>query len=77
MLFSVARSAVLALSVVATAVFASPVKTRSPYAIKDAFKVPPRWRKIGPAPKDHIINLQIGLKQSRWDDLERILYEGD
>jgi len=30
---------------------------------------------IGAAPKDHIINLRIALKQSRFDELERHLYE--
>ncbi|KAA6413001.1 MAG: tripeptidyl peptidase [Lasallia pustulata] len=33
------------------------------------------WTRVGPAPADHRINLQIGLKQSQFDELERHLYE--
>ena len=71
-------SAVL-LAVVAatTTVLASPLHSRfSPYAIKDSHKVPPRWSNIGSAPPDHVIKLHIGLKQSRFGELERQLHEG-
>lgn len=38
--------------------------------------VPPRgWQKVSAAPADHIIHLRIGLPQSRFDELERHLYE--
>ena len=58
----------------AIAVTASPV--RSTYAVKDRHYVPSRWSKVQRAPADHLINLQIGLKQSQFDELERHLYEG-
>ncbi|KAF2101176.1 subtilisin-like protein [Rhizodiscina lignyota] len=50
-------------------------EARSTYALKEAHNVPRQWTRVGPAPKDHIINLQIGLKQSQFEDLERHLYE--
>jgi tripeptidyl-peptidase-1 len=49
---------------------------RSPYAVKETHPVPKRWLEIGPAPGEHKIILQIGLKQSRFDELEQHLYEG-
>ena len=54
----------------------SPVNPRSSYTIKESFNVPPKWSRVGRAPSDHILNLQIGLKQSRFDDLEHDLYAG-
>jgi tripeptidyl-peptidase I len=54
----------------------SPVRGWSPYVVKDVHNPPSRWRKIGPAPGDHVLNLQIGLKQDRFHELERKLYEG-
>lgn len=54
---------------------ASPVR-RSDYAVKETHPVPQKWSKVGPAPADHVIKLQIGLKQSQFDELERHLYEG-
>lgn len=36
---------------------------------------PPGWKIHSPAPSDHTINLRIGLKQSRIDDLISHLYE--
>lgn len=60
----------------ATAAFASPLQTRSEYCVKEHHNVPPKWRRIGDAPSRHVINLQIGLKQSRFDELEKHLYLG-
>lgn len=48
----------------------------SGYGTKDEHYVPRAWRRIGPAPGDHMIRLQIGLKQSGFSELERHLYEG-
>jgi len=61
-----------------SAVLASPitVKARSPYAVKETHGVPNRWRNVGPPNQSHIINLQIGLKQGNFEELERHLYEG-
>ncbi|KAI4253479.1 MAG: hypothetical protein L6R42_007567 [Xanthoria sp. 1 TBL-2021] len=36
-----------------------------------------RWTRIRPAPADHVVKLQIALKQSQFDELERHLYEGE
>jgi tripeptidyl-peptidase I len=55
---------------------ASPLRIRSPYAVKETHPVPRQWSKVAPAPENHIIQLQIGLKQSQFDELERHLYEG-
>ena len=76
MLMHVFRSVSLALFVLTTSVLSSPVRIRSPYAVKDKHHVPNRWSNIGPAPADTLINLHIGLRQSQFDELERHLYEG-
>ncbi|KAA6407668.1 MAG: tripeptidyl peptidase [Lasallia pustulata] len=52
-----------------------PVPARTPYAVKDSHVVPRKWTRVGPAAADHRINLQIGLKQSQFDELERHLCE--
>ena len=62
--------------VLAGVAVASPLKGRSTYTLKEAHSAPRKWTRIGPAPESHIINLQIGLKQSRFDELERHLFEG-
>ncbi|KAI0199767.1 tripeptidyl-peptidase 1 precursor [Astrocystis sublimbata] len=58
----------------AQTVFASPV-ARSGYSVKDSHDVPRDWVKSARAPGDHVMNLQIGLKQSNFDELEKQLYE--
>lgn len=47
------------------------------YAIKETHTVPPSFTCIGDAPKDHRMHLSVGLKQSRFDELERHLFEGN
>lgn len=54
----------------------TPLSKRKEYAVKDSHYVPIGWRKAAKAPADHVMNLQIGLKQSRFEELERQLYEG-
>lgn len=81
MLPVIANSVLLTLLSIASAVEASPwraspLRSRTPYAVKDTHHVPKQWSKISSAPKDHILNLQIALKQSKFDELERHLYEG-
>jgi hypothetical protein len=71
MLFSIA-----VVALVADLVNSSPVKTRSPYAVKEYHHPPTAWTSVGPAPADHVINLQIGLKQGNFEELERHLGEG-
>jgi tripeptidyl-peptidase-1 len=63
----------LVLLAVSEAVLASPV--RSAYAVKDTHHVPQRWSRVQRADPDHMIYLQISLKQSQFDELERHLYE--
>lgn len=76
MLISIARSALLALVVAAGTTVGSPVTVRSSYAVKDTHHVPAKWSKVRRAPSSHTIHLQIGLKQSQFNELERHLYEG-
>ena len=45
------------------------------YAVKDSHAVPPGWKRVGDAPPGHVINLQIALRQSNFDELERHLFE--
>ena len=48
----------------------------SSYKVKERHHVPRQWFEAGPAAADDIIQLQIGLKQSQFAELERHLYEG-
>lgn len=52
---------------------ATPLQTR--YAVKETFKVPREFRKVANAPARHLIRLNVALKQSQFEDLERSLYE--
>ncbi|KAI1393236.1 tripeptidyl-peptidase 1 precursor [Hypoxylon trugodes] len=69
--FVVAVSALLA----AHAALANPVGSRTPYRVKESHHVPRGWRRVRRAPADHVIDLQIGVKQSNFPELERHLYE--
>jgi len=60
----------------AHAVLGSPVKVRSPYAVKERHQVPARWKSIGAPHPQQPVKLQIGLKPGKFDELERHLYEG-
>jgi len=67
----------LALLLGCQAGLASPVvKARSAYRVKERHFVPNRWTHIGSPDPDKIINLQIGLKQGNFEELERHLLEG-
>lgn len=57
-------------------ILSSPVRSRSLYSVKDTHRVPDNWLCVGRASKDYKIRLRIGLKQHRFDELERQLYEG-
>lgn len=76
MLIHAIRSASLVALLAASSVFTSPLRSRTPYAVKESHNVPNKWNNIGPAPPNTVINLHIGLKQSQFDELERHLYEG-
>ena len=48
----------------------------TPYQLKEFHPIPRGWSQLGRAPRSHSIHLEIGLKQSRFDELEKNLYEG-
>ncbi len=46
------------------------------FEVKHAWvDVPKGWELHGPAPADHTIDMRIGLKQDKFDDLVATLYE--
>ena len=49
---------------------------REGYVVKERHHVPRQWRRIGEAPGGHLIQLQIGLMQGDFEELERHLFEG-
>jgi tripeptidyl-peptidase-1 len=69
-------SILLTVAAAAHAVFGTPVQSRTAYAVKGAHPVPRQWTKLGRAPREQMLHLQIGVKQSQFDELERHLYEG-
>ena len=62
----------------AQAVGATPtlISARAPYGVKESHAVPRSWKKLARAPADHVIDLQIGVKQGNFPALEKHLYEG-
>jgi len=64
------------LSLVVSTVHGAESRLHSQYVVKDTHHVPSQWTRVGPAPAEHLIKLQIGLKQSQFSELERHLYEG-
>ncbi|KAL8914343.1 MAG: hypothetical protein Q9172_007103 [Xanthocarpia lactea] len=62
-------------AVLPSLVSCSAVRSRSGYAVKDSHHVPRKWTRIGEAPANHVIHLEIALKQNQFDELERHLYE--
>ncbi|OCK85204.1 tripeptidyl-peptidase 1 precursor [Lepidopterella palustris CBS 459.81] len=66
---------ILSVAIAVQAVFGSPIRARTPYAVKETFVVPRKWKQLDRADGGHTIHLQIGLKQSRFGELERHLYE--
>jgi len=47
----------------------------SGYVVKETHHVPRGWTNLGPAPGHAKLAIRIGLKQAKWDELERHLYE--
>ena len=76
MLVAFTRSVILTLLVAADTVWGSPLPHRATYAVKEVHRVPKGWSRVGPAPVGHPVTLTLGLKQSKFDELERHLYEG-
>jgi tripeptidyl-peptidase-1 len=55
---------------------ATPLSARSPYVVKETHYVPKEWQKQDRAHGGKTISLQIGLKQGRFEELDRHLHEG-
>lgn len=71
----VAFGSVLITFATLSAAFGNRFSSRS-YAVKERHVVPKQWTRIGRAPANTILELRIALKQSKFDELERHLYEG-
>jgi tripeptidyl-peptidase-1 len=69
-------SILLSVVVGALTVAGTPIRSRTPYSVKETHNVPRKWSNVGRAPGDHKLHLQIGLKQGKFDELDRHLYEG-
>ncbi|KAH6459736.1 hypothetical protein HBI57_090840 [Parastagonospora nodorum] len=63
-------------AIVACNVLATPI-ARSPYAVKETHFVPDEWFKQERTQGQQTIQLQIGLKQGRFDELDRHLQENE
>jgi tripeptidyl-peptidase-1 len=59
----------------ATQALATPI-ARTPYVVKETHFVPKEWTKLDRSHGRATIQLQIGLKQGRFDELDRHLHEG-
>ncbi|KAF2110282.1 peptidase S8/S53 domain-containing protein [Lophiotrema nucula] len=68
-------SLLLSAAFAASAVLANPIRARSPYSVKETHFAPREWKKLDRADGESVIQLQIGLKQGNFDELERHLYE--
>lgn len=69
----------ISLSFVAFGLIASatPLSSSSrAFAVKDSLNLPNKWKRVGAASPEHVLTLQIGLKQTSFDELEKQLYEG-
>jgi tripeptidyl-peptidase-1 len=71
---SILRTIAVAAQVLA--VLGTPIQSRTAYAVKGKHPVPRPWTQRGRAPSSQMLHLQIGVKQSQFDELERQLYEG-
>lgn len=69
------KTTVLVVAFVACDVFSTPI-SRSPYVVKETHFVPLGWTKQERSHGGKTIQLQIGLKQGRFDELDRHLQEG-
>lgn len=69
--------AALFTAIAAVQVVANPIRSssRTPYRVKESHFVPRQWKRVERAPADHVIHLQIGIKQGDFETLERYLYE--
>lgn len=56
-------------------ILTSPGQKHVKLAIKESHPVPRAYTRISAAPADKIISLEIGLKQAKFTELERQLYD--
>jgi tripeptidyl-peptidase-1 len=70
------RSIFLSAAVAAQTILGTPIRARTEYSVKETYPIPRGWSPAGRAPGNHMLHLQIGLKQENFDELERHLYEG-
>lgn len=70
-------ASILLIATAAQAVFGKPlpIQSRTPHSIKGAHPVPRQWKRVARAPRDQMLSVQIGVKQSQFAELERHLYE--
>ena len=68
------RTALLSLLCAVSSALAAPHK-RGEYAVKDRHAAPAQWKQLARAPKEHVVEMRIGLKQHKFEELERQLYE--
>jgi len=66
----------LSATLAAQSIFGTPIRARTEYSVKETHPIPRRWSVAGRAPRNHMLQLQIGLKQGNFQELERHLYEG-
>jgi tripeptidyl-peptidase-1 len=64
-----------AVAAVTSLALANPLHKRFNYQIKETHNPPRQWTRVGPAPADAVLNLHIGLKMGKWEELERHLHE--
>jgi tripeptidyl-peptidase-1 len=78
MLLSLASVGAALLAVVPAVASPTPlgnVDASTAYALKSFHHAPRKWERLSAAPSDHVLTLQIGLKQGRFDDILQHLHE--
>jgi tripeptidyl-peptidase I len=66
----------LSVALAAQVVSSSPLRSTS-FKVKERHLLPRNWRPVARAPRAQTVNLKIGVKQGRFEELERQLYEGE
>ncbi|KAH8801761.1 peptidase S8/S53 domain-containing protein [Xylogone sp. PMI_703] len=69
------RSLLLSIATVAPEVVSSISQVRSDYVLKETHHIPRGWRRGDRAPEHYLLDLNIGVKQANFSELERHLYE--
>lgn len=57
--------------------FSAAKPLQSGHVVKETHRVPREFTRIGDAPGHKLLRLSVGLKQSRFQELERHLYESN